>query len=320
MKDLVTIESAAVDTQNGLLDSAIVESWLKFVRKSASTIVTYKKCLKQLAKYFADNNIAVPARADLENWEDSLIDSGKSPSTIQLYLSAAKLFFRWLAQEGICPNIADHLQSRVKVNHDMHKKSALTAKQAAKLLKAVKGKDLKALRDRAIISLMVTTGIRSISVVRANICDIRQEQGRIFLYFQSKGKNDKLDCVQIRSEVYKLIQAYLKARKEKNFAAPLFVSTSRRNNNQRLETQTISRMVKGYLRESVGDFSTLTCHSLRHTAITLALKGGASMEEAKVFAAHRNIQTTFIYNHAINVFHNKCSTIVTNSIFKFFKC
>ena len=320
MKNLVKVEGAAVDTKNGLLDSSIVDRFLKFAAVSENSVITYKKSLKQLAKYFADNGIEKPARADLENWRDSLIDSGKSASTIQLYLAACKLFFRWLSQEGIFANIADNLKSRVKVNHDNHKKDALTAKQAAELLKAVKGNDVKALRDRAIIALMLTTGIRSISVVRANISDIRQMQGGIYLYVQGKGRADKADAVRIAPQVYKLIKEYLKLRKEKNSNAPLFVSTSRRNKNSRLETQTISRMVKGNLRESVGDFSTLTCHSLRHTAATIMLLEGQKLENVQMILHHRSIATTMIYNNAINRYRNEGELVAANSIFRNFKC
>ena len=288
------------------------------MRQSPNTEVTYKKSLKQLAKYFADNGIEKPARADLENFRDSLIDAGKSASTINLYLSATKLFFRWLSQEGIYQNISDNLKNRVKVNHDFHKKDALTAKQAADLLKAVKGNDLKSLRDRAIIALMVTSGIRSISVVRANISDIRQVQGGIFVC--GKGKNDKRDSVRIAPQVYKLIKEYLKARGEKNLHAPLFTSTSRRNKNARLETQTISRMVKATLRESVGDFSTLTCHSLRHTAATIMILEGQKLENVQMILHHRSICTTQIYINVVGRLRNEGELVAANSIFRNFKC
>ena len=316
MNSIITVKDAAVNTENNLLDISIVDRFLKFAAVSENSVVTYKKGLKQLAKYFSDNGITTPARADLENWRDSLIDAGKSASTIQLYLSTTKLFFRWLAQEGIFPNIADNLKSRVKVNHDNHKKDALTEKQAQKLLLSVKGNDLKSLRDRAIIALLLTAGLRSVEICRANISDIRQLQGGIYLFVQGKGRSDKAEAVRIAPQVYKLIKEYLKARKEKNFAAPLFVSTSRRNKNARLETQSISRMVKENLREIGLDFPTITCHSLRHTAATIMLIAGEKLENVQMILRHKNIGTTMIYNNSINRYRNNGEILAANIIFR----
>ena len=311
MTALIKAENSAI----AALDNSLVDSWLKFAAVSKQSEKTYSKCLKQLFSYFADNGIEKPRRADLENFRDYLIDSGKSANTICLYLTATKLFFRWLAQEGIFPNVADHLKNRVKVDSSNHKKDALTDKQVASLLKSVKGKDLKALRDRAIIALMATTGLRSISVVRANICDIRQVQGGYYLFVQGKGRNEKKESVRLAAQVYSLIQQYLKARKEKNSAAPLFVATSNRNKNKRLEAQTISRMVKSNLRDIGIDLPTVTCHSLRHTAATIMLLAGQKLENVQAILHHKSICTTQIYNNAINRYRNQGEIIAANKIF-----
>ena len=131
-----------------------------------------------------------------------------------MYLTAAKVLFRWLAQEGIYSNVADHLKSRVKIS-TAHKKDALSLSQANALLKyASKGNDLKSLRLKAVIALKLTSGLRDIEVVRADICDIRQIEGRNFLFVQGKGKFDKSDCVEIAPAVMKAIQQYLKAREK----------------------------------------------------------------------------------------------------------
>ena len=315
MKNLVKVEGAAVDTKNGLLDSALISRFLRFAAVSPNTEVTYKKSLKQLAKHFADNEIEKPARADLENWRDSLIDSGKSASTIQLYLSACKLFFRWLAQEGIFPNIADNLKSRVRISNN-HKKDALTLKQANNLLKAAsKGTSLKALRLKAVIALKITTGLRDIEIVRADICDIRQIDGRNFLYTQCKGHYSKDEMVEIAPAVMKAINAYLKARekaagKKLGRREPLFVSTARRNKNCRLQTQTISREIKAALRSICIDTSTITSHSLRHTAACLMIQQGVSIENVKMCLHHRQLQTTLIYLNVINRINNRAEITI----------
>ena len=266
--------------------------------------------MKQLFSYFADNGIEKPTRADLENFRDYLIDSGKSASTICLYLTATKLFFRWLAQEGIFPNVADHLKNRVKVDNSNHKKDALSIKQAKELQSVIKGNDIKALRDSAIIALMITTGARSIEVVRADICDIRQTEGNYYLYVQGKGRSEKAECVLVADKVYKKIQEYLKARekaagKKLGKNSPLFVSTSRRNKDSRLETQTIRKMVKGNLRKIGIDTPTITCHSLRHTAATVMIMQKQELYNVQMVLRHKNLATTMIYNNFVNRMKNR---------------
>ena len=67
-----------------------------------------------------------------------------------------------------------------------------------------------------------------------------------------------------------------------------------------MTTRSVSRVVKEYLRKANLDDARLTAHSLRHTAITLSLLGGATPQEAKVMARHADINTTLIYAHNIN--------------------
>jgi integrase/recombinase XerD len=78
------------------------------------------------------------------------------------------------------------------------------------------------------------------------------------------------------------------------------MSHSDRNFGKRLTTRSISRIVKDNLRKVGIDSSRITAHSLRHTAITLALQAGASIQEAQALGRHANINTTMIYAHNIN--------------------
>ena len=297
-----------------IFGNGLVESWLKFAAVSEKSMTTYKGALKQLFIYFADNGIEKPARADIENWRDSLIDSGKSASTVALYMTAAKLFFRFLAQEGIFPNVADHVKNRVKVSNN-HKKDSISVNQANDLLKVVEGESLKALRDRAIIALLLSAGLRSIEICRADICDIRQIEGRNFLYVQGKGRFDKSECVEVPAKVMKLINQYLKAR-EKTFGKkigrqePLFTSTANRNNNKRLDTRTIRGLVKGNLRKIGIDSPTVSCHSLRHFAASTMVMQKVELPNIQAALRHKNLSTTMIYLNYFNRLNNRAECAV----------
>ena len=303
-----------VKTYTGIFTESLVERFAKFAGVSESSRLTYTKSLKQLFKYFSANEIAQPTRENLVDWVADMKASGKSASTIQLYTSAAKIFFRWLSQENLYTNIADHLKTGVKPSH-AHKKDTLTAEQCKELVGNVGGDSLKDLRDRAILSLMTTAGLRTIEVVRANVGDVRFERGKTFLYVTGKGHSEADEKIMLSKQTYRAIQAYLKARGRVQAASPLFVSTSRRNRGQRLETQAISRMVKRNLRGIGLDSPRLTAHSLRHSAATNLIFAGVELPQVQMVLRHKNLSTTMIYAAAWNRYQNNAEQILADLIF-----
>lgn len=314
-KAVVTTENNIQIEKSVMFNENIVGRFIKFAGVAEKSAATYIVALRQMFKYFHANNIVNPSRENLEDWRDSLIDSGKSASTIQLYLCSAKLFFRWLAQEGIYKNIADNLKSRVKISHE-HKKDALTTKQSKALLQSAKGKSsLKDKRNAAIIALMLTAGLRTVEICRADVGDIRTVNGATFLYIQGKGRSEKAESVRIAPQVVTMIETYLKSRGKVEKDSPLFVSTSNRCKNARLDTQTIRKTVKSNLRGIGLDSDRLTAHSLRHTAATTMILAGVELAKVQMVLRHKNINTTMIYNNAIERMKNTAELTAANEIF-----
>ena len=311
--EIITVEAREVQAKK-FMQAGLVDRFVRFAGVCDKSASTYKIALRQMFKYFAANGIVDPTREDLEIWRDSLIAEKKSPSTVQLYLCSCKLFFRWTAQEGIFANIADHLKSKVKVSHE-HKKDALTTSQAGTLIKGVKGSTIKAKRDRAILALMVSTGVRCIEICRADVADMIEQFGRTYLLIQGKGHSSKDAKILLPAQVEGLIRDYLKERGNVDATQPLFTSTANRNRGQRLSTQTISKMVKSQLRSAGFDTPRLTAHSLRHCALTAMLLAGCELTQVQQVARHVNINTTMIYNHTIERMKNTAEQIAANAIF-----
>ena len=290
----------------------LVNLWIKFSDVRESSQKTYAKALKQMFKYLRENSISEPMREDIENWKKEMLKTKKA-STVQLCIIAAKLFFRFLSQNEIYKNITDHMKS-AKVDHE-HKKDALTVKQCRALLQAIDTSTQKGKRDRAIISLMMTAGLRTIEVVRANIEDLHILGDSVYLSIQGKGHDEKSAKILVATQVYNFIQEYLKTRGNFSKTEPLFTSTSRRNFNERMETQSISRLVKNKLRKISIDDARHTAHSLRHTAATQALLNGVSLTQVQQVLRHTNINTTLIYTHNIERMKNKSEQTVADAIF-----
>lgn len=295
------------------LSRDLYDRFIAYLDASPKTVETYRKTLKQMFVYFHLNGITHPTRDDLLAYKHDLQATGHRPATVQIYMTAARLFFSWTEQEGLFPNIAVHIKGG-KVEKG-HKKDYLTSGQVRSILRATANDNtLAGLRDYAIILLMVTTGLRTIEVARADVADLRTLGDSTVLYVQGKGKTDKVDYVKISQPVETALRAYLNARGKGNEGQPLVTSTSNNSTGQRLTTRSISGIVKHRMQGAGYDSDRLTAHSLRHTAVTLSLLAGKDITEVQQFARHANIATTMIYNHALDKAKNTCAAAVTASI------
>lgn len=286
--------------------------WTAYIDASPKTIETYSRAIRQFFLYLNAAGIRQPTRETIVQYRDHLKANHK-PTTVQSYLAAVKLFFQWTDQEGLYPDIANHVKG-AKLDQG-HKKDYLTSKQTARLLAGVDRSSLKGLRDYAVLSLMVTTGLRTISIIRANIEDIRPAGDDMVLYYQGKGHEEKATFVKLATPVEEAIRAYLKARGPADGSAPLFASIAHRNQGQRMTTRSVSRLVKTHLVEVGLDSDRLTAHSLRHTAATLNLLNGGTVEETQQLLDHSNINTTLIYAHSLERSKNNSERRIARAIF-----
>ncbi len=286
--------------------------FIDYIDASPKTVATYKRNLKQFFKFLYEKGVVRPQRGDILDYKESLLKD-KKPTTIQAYITVVKLFFEWLEMEKIYPNIAKHIKG-AKVSKN-HKKDYLTSKQVKQILNNIDKNTDKGLRDYAILSVMLTGGIRTIEVIRANIEDIRTVGSNTVLYIQGKGKDEKTEYIKLIEPVEIAIREYLKTRTNANDTDPLFTSLSNNSTEKRLTTRSVSRIVKQRFINAGFNSKRLTAHSTRHTAVTLALLGGNTIQEVQQFARHSNINTTLVYAHNLERDKNKCEESIANSIF-----
>ncbi len=294
------------------LDKSFLDRWISFLDVSPQTLDTYTKSLKQFFAFLLEIGEGRPTRETILDFKEHLRKDHK-PTTIQTYLAAVRLFFQWTDQEGIYPNIAAHVKG-VRPSPG-HKKDYLTSKQARQLLTSIDRSTVKGARDYALISLMLTTGLRTISVVRADVGDIRTVGDDVVLFHQGKGREEKASYVVLADHVDQAIREYLAKRKFREPADPLFASLSNHNKSGRLSTRSLRRIVKDRLRDISMDSDRLTAHSLRHTAATLNLLNGGSLEETRQLLDHSSINTTMIYSHALDRQKNTSEKRISKSIF-----
>ena len=215
--------------------------------------------------------------------------------------------------EGLYPNITNGIKSPRQERS--HKRDAFSADELKAIISGLDHKTLEDKRNFALFTLITACGLRTVEVVRANVGDIHRISGVLVLDIQGKGHASKDAFVKITPMVEKAVTDYLSARGHVSPNEPLFASCSRRNRGGRLTTRTISQVCKNAMKAAGYDSHRLTAHSLRHSAVTIALMGGMSLQDTQAFARHANIATTTIYAHDVNRLKSMCEATISNAIF-----
>ncbi len=286
--------------------------FIAYLDASPKTVATYTRALRQLFKWLYENGITQPQREDIVRYREELKADHK-PSTVQNYIVATRLFFQWTEQEKLYPNVAQHIKG-AKLDRS-HKKDYLTSKQVKAVLADIDRTTEQGVRDYAIVVLMITGGLRTVEVSRANIEDLSTVGDSSVLYIQGKGHTERAEYVKLMPEVEEAIRAYLKTRGAVSGKDPLFTSLSNNSKGKRITERSVSQIAKDSMVTAGYNSDRLTAHSTRHTAVTLALLGGQSLEEVQQFARHANITTTQIYAHNLDRAKNNCEATIAKAIF-----
>ena len=316
MKTLATIDTSAVAKVEFFGDS-VIDEFISSRHASENTNRTYRNALRQLLKFFATNNITVPSVADLDSFVNGLKAQKKSASTLRLYTTVIRAFFSFLAKRGYYADAAAEMTPLKLRKTTTHAKRALTNQQAKALLASVEGDSLLSRRDRAIIALALTCGLRTIEISRADRGDLREDGfGGYYLAVQGKGRITKDAIVRVAPTVAKLVDKYLSLRGEVEGDAPLFLSESNSNRGTRLSTQSIQKMIRRRMK-SIGAYArrSVTPHSCRHFAATTAIKAGVDIREVSQMLRHSNLNVTTVYLHDISVETRTAEMTVAASLF-----
>lgn len=285
--------------------SQLVERFLASHDVRAGSRRTYRRQLREFISWLDATGRAIEElkREDILAYREYLQQEageggqGLSSYSVSGYLTAVRQLFVWLEAERIYPNVARNVKGPKRPRG--HAKDTLSPKQLRAILSRLQQapglSELDAMRNYAIFNLMARTGLRDIEVSRARVGDIRRIDGQPVLYVHGKGRDEADEFVLLTEEALQPIQDYLRARGHLLDEAPIFVSSSRRNYGQALSSRSISRIVKEALRAAGLDDKRLTAHSLRHTAVTLAIQGGATLQQAQAMARHSSPVTTMVY-------------------------
>lgn len=276
---------------------ATIERFLAELDVQDNSRAVYRRALHHFFSWLTDQGITRPRRQDITRYREYLAAAGFTPATVNGYLTPVRGTFAYLQAEGIYPNITSAVKGLRQPKGFL--KGYLTADQIERLLDGISFADLKGRRDYALINVMVGTGLRTISISLASVGDIVNRGGELTLRYQGKGSRSKDDFVLLLPDVYGPIADYLAARGATSSSDPLFACCGNRNHDGRLSTRAIRHTVERRLTDAGLKTDTITTHSLRHTAATLALQEGADILQVKDMLGHADLNSTLHYSHNI---------------------
>jgi integrase/recombinase XerD len=275
----------------------LVDSFINSQDVKQSSKLLYRRTLKQYFNWVDKKSYLLSeiARPQLLEYKEELLISGMSSLTVGSYITSVRRFYEWTEANKFYPNVAKGIKTPKR--KQQFKKQPLLPAQATELLNYYQD---KALRDYAIVNLLLRTGLRTIEVIRASVEDISFKGSQRVLLVQGKGRDEKDNFVLLTDKAYKPIADYLATRGKVNSSEPLFTSTSNNSKGERLSTRTISYIAKEGLKAIGLDERSFTAHSLRHTTAVNILRAGGSLETAQFTLRHSNPATTQIYTATLN--------------------
>jgi integrase/recombinase XerD len=296
------MEAIVSTTQNTQIVSPqrieeLVDSFLSSQDVKLSSKLLYRRTLKQYFNWVDKKGYLLSeiARPQLLEYKDELLSSGMSSLTVGSYITSVRRFYEWAEANKLYPNVAKGIKTPKR--RQQFKKQPLSTLQAKALLTYYQ---TKALRDYAIVTLLLRTGLRTIEVVRANIQDVTFKGSQRVLLVMGKGRDERDNFVLLTDKAYQPIADYLASRDKVEGSDPLFTSTSNNSKGGRLSTRTISQIAKDGLRAIGLDERAFTAHSLRHTTAVNILRAGGSLETAQLTLRHSNPATTQIYTSTLD--------------------
>lgn len=294
--EIVKINTEANITEAPTLDK-LVDKFIEAQDVKLSSKLLYRRTIKQYLNWVSNKNFTLSdiTRAELLQYKEELLSSGMSSLTVGSYITSVRRFYEWTEANKYYPNVAKGIKTPKR--KQQFKKQPLLPAQATALLSYYQD---KALRDYAIVNLLLRTGLRTIELIRANVEDIIFKGSQRVLLVHGKGRDEKDNFVILTDKAYQPIAQYLATRGNINKSEPLFTSTSNNSKGKRLTTRSISFIAKEGLKAIGLNERSFTAHSLRHTTAVNILRAGGTLETAQFTLRHSNPATTQIYTATLN--------------------
>jgi len=247
----------------------------------------------QERELFRPQDVARPILESYQRWMHRHRKKNGNPlgfTTQRGRLVAIKDYFRWLCRQNIIlHNPASELE--MPRNERRLPQGGLTVAEIERVLALVDVSRPLGLRDRALLEVFYSTGLRRMEVARLELGDLNPERG-VVMVRQGKGRKDRVTPIGERALEW--VNRYLVDGRPELVTDPraqaLFLSGY---GDGPLHPDHLSRVVVDYLRRA--GIAKGGCHLFRHSCATLMLEGGADIRFIQQMLGHANLNTTQIY-------------------------
>ena len=284
----------------------LIQQYLLEKDITQGTYDLFKIILDQYVTYLKEHRIDFPNTSDVIAFLQWKKSEGCSTRWTNHQIGTLKNFYAYLRfnqQRLGLPDVYgfDIMQpiQRETLDHNEFKPTLSTEQAKQLLLYCKERRDTRSqYRDYAIVYLMLTTGVRSIEIRRAKRKDLKRIQQQLVLYIQGKGKTSPDAYVKIPKGLEVAINDYLSLRKDIN--PFLFIGHSRHQTTPYLSRSFVIKMFNQLMTDAGLAETKVTAHGLRHTAATINLLRGGSLESTRQLLRHENVTTTMIYAHHVD--------------------
>jgi site-specific recombinase XerD len=274
--------------------------------RSIKTVENYDR---YLSRFLAHTKATSPSRLDerlvrefrlhLNRPSSAKATGGRSNQALKLktvnyYLISLRAFLKFLRKRGIESLNPERIELAKVGARDL---DLISADELERLIQGPKGNSLTDLRDRAMLELLFSTGLRV-----SELCSLNRDLDLSRDEFSVRGKGEKVRVVFLSPAAKRAIKDYLDKRGDVDEA--LFVQYSLASRNAaknkkeglRLTTRSVERIVKRYAIKA-GITRKVTPHVIRHSFATDLLENGADLRSVQAMLGHANIATTQVYTH-----------------------
>jgi integrase/recombinase XerD len=275
---------------------ALLDAFLDYARVerglSRNTVESYARDLSGFGQFLDAEGIADFEAVDLavvSHWLRTLAERGLSPRSAARHLSALRGLMRFLVREEEIQRDPTRLAARPKLGRRLPR--PLPVEQVLQLIEAPDVETSRGLRDRAMLSLMYSSGLRVSELIGMKLRDVDLARGVLSAF----GKGGKQRMVPIGEVALAHLQAHLAAQRPpaRGSAGGLVFHSPR---GKPWTRQMVWKLVGRYAR-GVGLPGHVHPHRLRHSFATHLLAGGADLRTVQTFLGHSDIVTTEIYTH-----------------------
>jgi site-specific recombinase XerD len=278
--------------------AALKTEFLEYLEiEKGRSIKTVENYDRYLTRFLAHTKITSPGKLTEQAVREFRIHLNRQPGTSgtmkhktqNYYMISLRAFLKFLRKREIESLNPERIELAKVGARDL---DLITAAELERLMAGPKGSGLSELRDRAILELFFSTGLRV-----SELCSLNRDLDLTRDEFSIRGKGEKVRVVFLSPAAKRCIKEYLDKRGDVDEA--LFVQYGKASKNSkdlRLTPRSVERLVKKYSTKA-GITRKVTPHVIRHSFATDLLQNGADLRSVQALLGHANITTTQVYTH-----------------------